>query len=165
MYIFFYKKPYITWFYPEICTILFFRIYDPIPILLSKVDLRSDLILSPSWKKDLRSDTSQYFPIRSLLCILKDTVPQILRFLNLMTCKIERFISNKIARSHKIVILLRTTNFSLKNQKKMDLQSDHNTQKRGSRSLYLHNMIFFLDPFWTKIAKFACKWRTNFLIQ
>ena len=32
----------------EMLTILFFRIYDPIPILLSKVDLQSDPILSPS---------------------------------------------------------------------------------------------------------------------
>ena len=32
----------------EMLTILFFRIYDPIPILLSKVDLRFDPILSPS---------------------------------------------------------------------------------------------------------------------
>ena len=41
-------------------------------------------------------------------------VPQILHFLNLMTCEIERFISNEIARSHKIVILLRNANFSFK---------------------------------------------------
>ena len=42
-------------------------------------------------------------------------VPQILHFLNLRTCESERFISNEIARSHKIVILLRTANFNLKN--------------------------------------------------
>ena len=99
----------------EMLTILFFWIYDPIPILLSKVDLQSDPILSSSWEKDLRSDPFRSFPIRSLSCILKDTVQQILRFLNLRTCESERFISNKIARSHKIVILLRNANFNLKN--------------------------------------------------
>ena len=41
-------------------------------------------------------------------------VPQILHFLNLRTCESERFISNEIARSHKIVILLRNANFSFK---------------------------------------------------
>ena len=47
----------------EMLTIHFFRIYDPIPILMSKVDLRSDPILSPSWEKDLRSDTFRSFSI------------------------------------------------------------------------------------------------------
>ena len=47
----------------EMLTILFFRIYDPIPILLSKVDLQSDPILSSSWEKDLRSDTFRSFSI------------------------------------------------------------------------------------------------------
>ena len=42
-------------------------------------------------------------------------IPQILCFFNLRTCKIERFISNGIARSHKIVILLGNANFSFKN--------------------------------------------------
>ena len=42
-------------------------------------------------------------------------VPQILHFLNLRTCESERFISNEIARSHKIVILLRNADFNLKN--------------------------------------------------
>ena len=54
------------------------------------------------------SDPFRSFPIRSLSCILKDTVPQILCFLNLTT-----FLT--IARSHKIMILLRNANFSLKN--------------------------------------------------
>ena len=61
------------------------------------------------------SDSFRSFPIRSLSCILKDMVPQILHFLNLRTCESERFISNEIARSQKIVILLRNANFSLKN--------------------------------------------------
>ena len=61
------------------------------------------------------SDPFRSIPIRSLSCILKDTVQQILHFLNLRTCESERFISNEIARSHKIVILLRTANFNLKN--------------------------------------------------
>ena len=51
--------------YSEICTILFFFICDPIPILLSKVDLQSDPILSPSWEKDLQSDTFRSFSILS----------------------------------------------------------------------------------------------------
>ena len=62
-----------------------------------------------------KGSTIRSFWIRSLSCILKDTVPQILHFLNLMTCEIERFIANEIARSHKIVILLRNANFSLQN--------------------------------------------------
>ena len=60
------------------------------------------------------SDPIRSFPIRSLSCILKDMVPQILHFLILRTCESERFISNEIARSHKIVILLRNANFSFK---------------------------------------------------
>ena len=59
------------------------------------------------------SDPIRSFPIRSLSCILKDMVPQILHFLILRTCESERFISNEIARSHKIVILLRNANFIL----------------------------------------------------
>ena len=43
----------------------FFWIYNPIPILLSKVDLQSDPILSPSWEKDLQSDTFRSFSILS----------------------------------------------------------------------------------------------------
>ena len=54
------------------------------------------------------SDPFRSFPIRSLSCLLKDTVPQILCFLNLTTFLM-------IARSHKIMILLRNANFSLKN--------------------------------------------------
>ena len=61
------------------------------------------------------SDPFRSITIRSLSCILKDTVQQILHFLNLRTCESERFISNEIARSHKIVILLRNADFNLKN--------------------------------------------------
>ena len=54
------------------------------------------------------SDPFGSFPIQSLSCILNDKVPQILCFLNLTTFLM-------IARSHKIMILLRNANFSLKN--------------------------------------------------
>ena len=39
----------------------FFRICDPITILLSNMDLQSDPILSPSWEKDLQSDPFRSF--------------------------------------------------------------------------------------------------------
>ena len=51
----------IGWCLSENWTILFFRICDPIPILLLK--RICDPILSPSWEKDLRSDTIRSFSI------------------------------------------------------------------------------------------------------
>ena len=98
------------WKTTEMLTILFFRIYDPIPILLSKVDLRSNPILSPSWEKDLRSDTFRSFSI------LSDPYHVYLRIQFHKSCvfwNLTTFLT--IARSHKIMILLRNANFSLKN--------------------------------------------------
>ena len=90
--------------------ILFFQIYDPILILLSKVDLRSD-----PFTLLRKGSTIRYFQIL-FDPFWSDPYHVYLRIQFHKSCifwNLTTFLT--IARSHKIMILLRNANFSLKN--------------------------------------------------